>query len=383
MSPGPPGMVFLLRCLDYGGAERQAVNLARGLKERGWPVTVLVFYAGGPLQPSLEEAGVPVIGLDKRGRWDLAGFAGKLLAHLRRLRPRLLHTYLDVPNVLGAMIKPLLPGLKLVWGVRASNMDLARYDRLSRLAFSLARRLSPAADLIIANSRAGRDYHLGRGYRPGRFLVIPNGVDTGRFRPRPRAGAALRRQWGVATGQRLLGLVGRLDPMKDHATFLRAAARLREDFPDLGLVCVGPAPAPRLRPLQELAGRLGLREHLTWAGAQRDMSAVYSALDLLVSSSAFGEGFSNAVSEAMACATPAVVTRVGDSAAIVGQPALAAPPGHWRALARRCRTVLELPPHQYRRLCQMMRRRILENYTCRHLLERTEGVLVQLLEAGS
>ncbi len=383
MNPGPGGMVILLRCLDYGGAERQAVNLARGLKQRGWPVTVMVFYPGGPLQALLEEAGVAVIGLDKRGRWDLAGFLGSLLGQLRRLRPRLLHSFLDVPNALGALIKPLVPGLKLVWGVRASNMDLARYDRLSHLAFHLARRLSPAADLVIANSRAGRDYHLARGYRPQRFLVIPNGVDSDRFRPRPRAGAALRRRWGVAPAQRLLGLVGRLDPMKDHPTFLRTAAELKKRYPHLRLVCVGPAPARGLRPLQRLAADLGLEPHLTWAGAQSDMPAVYSALDLLVSSSAFGEGFSNAVSEAMACATPAVVTKVGDSASIVGLPALAAPPGHWRALARCCRTVLELPPPQYQRLCLMMRRRILHHFTKRHLIERTQAVLAPLLEAGA
>ena len=374
------GIVLLLRCLDYGGAERQAVNLALGLQERGWPVAVLVFYAGGPLQAPLERGGVPVYGLDKRGRWDLGGFMLNLLRRLRRLRPRVLHTYLDVPNALGAAIKPLLPGIKLVWGVRASNMDLARYDRLSRLAFTLARRLSPAADLIIANSRAGRDYHLARGYRPGRFLVIPNGVDTSRFRPRPRAGRDLRRQWGVEPKQRLLGLVGRLDPMKDHVTFLRAAAELARHHHDLHLVCVGPAPPERLRPLQELARELGLAERLTWAGPRDDMPAVYSALDLLVSSSAFGEGFSNAVSEAMACATPAVVTDVGDSALIVGHPALVAPPGRWRALARRCRTVLELSSSEYRRLCFHMRKHILENFTTQHLLERSHQALTQLLE---
>ena len=67
-------IVFLARSLDFGGAERQLVLLARGLHERGHRVEVVVFYAGGELEGELGRVGVPVHDLRKRGRWDLFGF---------------------------------------------------------------------------------------------------------------------------------------------------------------------------------------------------------------------------------------------------------------------------------------------------------------------
>ena len=67
-------VLFLVRTLAFGGAERQLVALARGLHERGHHVRIMVFYPGGPLEPEARAAGIPIISVDKRGRWDLLGF---------------------------------------------------------------------------------------------------------------------------------------------------------------------------------------------------------------------------------------------------------------------------------------------------------------------
>lgn len=381
MTP-PPSTVIFLRCLEYGGAERQAVNLALGLRRRGWPAAVLVFYPGGPLQAELEQAGAPVLSPDKQGRWDLFSFLPRLAALLRSRRPQVLYSFLDAPNLLAAALKPLLPGTKLVWGLRASNMDLSRYDRFSRFVFGLARRLAGVPDLIIANSQAGRDFHIGRGYPSEKLAVEPNGVDVQRFRPDPAAGAELRRAWGVERSQRLIGLAGRLDPMKDHETFLRAAAGAVRERRDLRFVCLGGGPEQELRRLQAMARDLGLGRRVVWAGAWADMPAAYNALDLLASTSAFGEGFSNAVSEAMACGVPCVVSRVGDSALIVNDPDLVVPPGDWREAARRWLAVLDLPAEDYERMCVRMRKRVMENYSAERMVERTARRLAALAAPG-
>ena len=72
-------VVFLIRALNFGGAERQLVALARGLQRRGHEVAVAVFYSGGALESELKEAGIPIRSLEKRGRWDVFGFAARLL----------------------------------------------------------------------------------------------------------------------------------------------------------------------------------------------------------------------------------------------------------------------------------------------------------------
>ena len=128
-------IVFITRCLEYGGAERQLVLLAKGLLDRGHQPVVVVFYPGGPLQNKLVEAGVPVRPLDKSGRWDVLPFLARLIRVLRRERPDVIHGYLFAENLLAVLLKPFLPPTKIVWGVRNSGWDLSCYDWLFRLCF--------------------------------------------------------------------------------------------------------------------------------------------------------------------------------------------------------------------------------------------------------
>ena len=155
-----PAITFLVRSLDLGGAERQLVELATGLHRSGWRVEVLTFYPNGPLEPDLRTAGVPIVTLNKRGRWDVICF-WRLARHLRRHVPDIAHGYLSVPNMLLVLLKSR-SRTRVVWGVRASNMDLSHYDWLSRIEFFAAATLSRFADLVICNSHAGRAYHVAR-----------------------------------------------------------------------------------------------------------------------------------------------------------------------------------------------------------------------------
>jgi len=104
-------------------------------------------------------------------------------------------------------------------------------------------------------------------------------------------------------GESLIGLVARLDPMKDHPTFLRAAALLSQQLADLRFACVGDGPEPYKLKMHELAHELGLESVLLWAGPRDDMPAVYNALDVLTLSS-LTEGFPNVVAEGMASGRP-------------------------------------------------------------------------------
>lgn len=175
-------VVLLIRSLDVGGAERQLVVLAQGLKGRGTDVRVLTFYPGGRLCGELEAAGVPVSHLRKRGRWDVVGFVWRLVRWLRRARPQVLYAFLPAANILAACVRFFLPGTRIIWGLRASNMEFDRYDGLSRVIARLEAKLSFLPDAIIVNSEAGRAHHLQRGYPADRMHVIENGIDTERFR---------------------------------------------------------------------------------------------------------------------------------------------------------------------------------------------------------
>ncbi len=362
-------LLILARSLEAGGAERQIVLLARGLAERGLDVTLALFYAGGTMQTELVGSGVAVVDLAKGGRWSNLAFLVRLVRLLRRKRPDALYSFLPVANLVAAVACLTVPGCRLVFGVRASDMDLSRYDRLSALSYRLEGVAARRADLAIANSEAGRVAALARGFPASRLVVVPNGVDTERFHPDHPAGEALRLAWGIPAEAPLIGLVGRLDPMKGHAVFLAAVALMAARRPDLRFVCVGDGPEAMANDLRDQAERLGLSGRLTWHRAVPRPEEVYAMLDLLVSASLYGEGFSNVVGEAMACGVPVVATAVGDSAQVVGEAGTIVPPGDAEALAEACLARFDTPP------ATAPRDRIEARFGVAAMVERTEALL--------
>ena len=374
MRQHPEAILFLARSLGQGGAERQLVTLARGLAARGHEVSVAVLYGGGFYESELRETNIRLISLNKRNRWDVLPFLHRLVTLLRKEHPSVLHGYLGIPNILIAMLKPLLPGTRIVWGVRASNMDLSRYDWLSRLVYWLECRLSRLADLIIANSNAGKAYAIAHGFPKQRIVVIPNGIDTQRFQFEKQGRVRVRAEWCVREDEFLVGLVARIDPMKDHAMFLLAACQLAAQHPSLRFVCVGKGAPEYSASLEQEAVSLGLGERLVWAGARDDMPAVFSALDIATSTS-ISEGFPNSIAEAMACGVPCVVTDVGDSALIVGEHGGVVAPSDHHAMVMEIDRLLALTEEERRRLGQSCRARIETKCSVESMVQRTEQAL--------
>lgn len=362
-------VMFLTRSLHLGGAERQLSLLARCLHARGHEVVIATFYDGGPLERDLVNAGVAVRPLNKRGRWDVLGFASSLIATVRQEAPDVIHGYLSVPNLLTLLLKPLFPKVRIVWGVRASYLD--RPDWLAHVVYRLECLTSGAADIIIVNSHAGKDYALSNGFAPERLRVIPNGIDTARFKPNEEGGKALRRLWNVGEQETLIGLVGRIDPMKDHPTFLKAAALFARSQPTARFVCVGHGPEALVTELKQLALDLGVSERIIWAGGHEDMAAVYSSLNLAVSAS-YGEGFPNVIGEAMACGVPCVVTNVGDSADIIGDLGFVVPARDPDSMAAQWKACLERYDASWP---ARLRARITNCFSVDRLVEETEMLL--------
>ena len=343
----------------------------------------MVFYSNGALEADLRGSGVTIRVLDKRGRWDLVRFAFHLARVLRQEQPRVLLCYSGVPNVFAVMLKPFVPGVKIVWGVRASNMHLHRYGWLPLIVSRLASALSRYADLVIANSFAGLAHAVSTGYPRRKIVVIPNGIDINRFVPSAESRARVRQQWGVSAGEKLIGLVGRLDPMKDHQTFLEAASMLARERGDVRFVCVGDGPAVYRQELQGVATRFGLDGRLLWMPGQAHMTDVYNGLDVLCSSSSYGEGFPNVLGEAMACGVPCVVTAVGDSARILGQSRFTVQAGDARALAERLNVLLNSSPDEIAQLAAAGRQRIVGEFSIAQLVRATEHALGSLLSGSA
>lgn len=371
---------FLMRQLNVGGAQRQLIELVKGLDKSTYNVTVVTFYSGGQLSPEMAAVtDVRLLSMNKGGRWDVIPFFARLVTVIRALQPDVLHGYLGVSNLLCVAMKPFLKGTRLVWGVRASYKDLRRYDWLTRLTFALERLLSRFPDLIIANSEAGKEFYVSQGFPARKTIVVPNGIDTERYHPDPEARNKLRAEWAISGSELVIGLVGRLDPRKDHPAFLRAAAMLSHERANVRFVCVGDGPAVYKEELRALGDSQGLKDRLLWAGARSDMASVYNALDMLTSSSSFGEGFPNVVGEAMACGVPCVVTDVGDSRHVVGDAGIVVMPGDPAQLVEAWKALLDLPQSQRATLSEKARARIVDEFGRDLLVRRTAEALGRLL----
>jgi glycosyltransferase involved in cell wall biosynthesis len=366
-------LVFLTRSLDQGGTERQLATLIPRLNKDRFDVTVMTLYAGGRFEATLIENNIQVINLNKRGRWDLL-VLWRLVAELRKIRPAILHSYLVEPNLIAVLSKPLMKGARIVWGLRASDVDLSKYDRFTRMNFRLQTLFSRFADLAIFNSSAGRDYHLGLGFKTRKTIVIHPGVDLAEFKPDRASRAVVRQQWAKNEKTILIGLIGRLDPIKDHATFLRSAALLARERSECAFVCVGDGASEYADGLRRLGDELGLSDRLIWAGSRADMPAVYNALDVVCCSS-LSEGLPNVVAEAMACDVPCVVTNVGDAAMLVGDTGIVVTANDSQALTdglKRCIDNLQRVGRP------SPRERIMNGFDAGRLCERTEAELLAL-----
>ena len=366
-------ILFLARQLNIGGAERQLVIVANELASRGHEVVIASFYPGGVLSKQLDSRRVRLISLEKRSRWDLLSLYVRVLRVIGQERPDVLHGWMHTQNVIATMFRIFHPKVKLFWCVRSANLDMV-LDRVETIMVWLQTRLSIFADCIVVNSVAGLEYAVSEGIAREKMVFIPNGIDTNVFYPAETEGQRVRAEWGIGEGEKVIGKVARFDPIKNHPLFLKAAARIAAERPDVRFVCVGHGDASYLKQLQDLTRSLGIQDKVLWVNARPDVRAVYNALDIFCSTST-SEGFPNVIGEAMACARHCVVTDVGDSKLVVGRTGISIPSDDVEALVAALRETLDSNALNLR-----ARQRILENFTVAHLGDKTERVLIQSLE---
>jgi glycosyltransferase involved in cell wall biosynthesis len=373
-------LFILIRSLELGGAERQLVMILRGLDKTRFDVTVATLYDGGAFRPEIEAiAGVRLLSLGKRSRWDVMPVLRRLWKAVRDSRPDILFGDMSPGNELCLLLGKVL-GTRVVWCVQSSYVDFSLYDWLPRFFFRLSAMLSRGPDLIIANSEAGRRFHVARGFRAERMIVIWNGIDTAMFRRDPEAGARLRAEWGIEKGTRLIGLAARLDPMKDHPTFLGAASILAARCANVRFVCVGGGAGDYAAALRARASASGLR--VVWAGPRMDMPAVFSAFDLACCSSA-GEGFPNVIAEAMSCGVPCVTTDAGDLPILVGDTGVVVSRGDPSALAAGVADMLARLDTDEERCRAIARERVISEFGTDKLSARMSAAILGLLDGVS
>jgi glycosyltransferase involved in cell wall biosynthesis len=377
----PIRVLYLIRSLGAGGAERQLVTLVGRLDRRRFAPAVALFYDEGELREDLARAGdVPVFNLAKRGRWDLPGFMRRVREAIGRFEPHVLHCYLTEANVFGRLAAWGGRAPRLVFGVRSSKMANPDGDLAVMVSQRLGRGLAGMADLVIYNSQTARDEAGGGWWPVRRGMVIPNGIDTDRYRPDDEGRRRVRAELGLNDTDLVIGQVARFNPKKDWPNFFRAAGRLAAVRPEVRFVGIGSGIDLENDEVRSLVQAAGLGDRVRLLGRRLDVERLMPALDLITLSSAYGEGFPNVVGEAMACGLPGVVTAVGDAPRIVGELGLVVPPRSSADLAAAWQALIGQPAHVRRKIGLAGRGRIRDRFSVADMVRRTEAAYVGLVD---
>jgi glycosyltransferase involved in cell wall biosynthesis len=371
--------MHIITGLDMGGAEMMLLKLLSASREY-WQSIVVSLKDEGIIGPAITELGVPVECLRLRSYSSNPARFVSLLRLTRKFRPQVIQGWMPHGNLAASLTQfASRIGAPVIWNIRMS-LDAVEGEKLTTLGLiRLGALLSRHPAAIIYNSMTGAKQHEKCGYRSAQSAVISNGFDCDVFRPDEGAHSRICEQLGLESSAILIGLVARLHPMKDHFGFLQAASLVSAVHPQARFLLIGKGLAESEPTLAKLIGQLNLAGRVLLLGERTDASKLTAGLDIACSSSAWGEGFSNAIGEAMACGVPSVVTDVGDSAYLVGDTGGTVPPRNPDALAQAIGKLIEAGPAKRKGLGMAARRRIESEFSLSRIARRYENLYRECL----
>jgi glycosyltransferase involved in cell wall biosynthesis len=363
-------LAYIIKEMVMGGSQTHLRQVLRLLDRDLFEPVLFCLTGKGALLDDVRALDVPVIVPAGNASFKGASLPLRIAAtarELRRLDIDIVHNYLLRANLVGSVAARLAR----VPVVLCSKRGCHERRGFELISAKIGNRL---ADRVMVNADAVRDFvHDNEGCPRDKMFVIPSGVDTERFRPRPEARAEARRRLALPLAAPVVGTVGRLEARKGTAVLLEAAARaLKKGLSELRVVVVGDGP---LRDeLPALAARLGIAERVHMLGDRSDIPEILVALDAFVLPSRT-EGMSNALLEAMATALPVVATAVGGNPEVVSAETtgVLVPPDDAMTMAD-AMTRLIASPTLAAELGAAARRAVEERYGARAMVRRLEDI---------
>lgn len=372
-------ILHIITGLSTGGAEIMLLNLLAATRPNQSQLVVSL-KDEGTIGPRIRELGVPVYAL-RLQKWAPNPFGTlPMISLARRFKPQIIQGWMYHGNLMASLAAIWMGRpTPVLWGVQQSIVKAGSFGPTTAVVIRFGAWLSKHPSTIIYASKTGAKQHEDQGFHPRNQVVIPNAIDCEAFQPDKTNARQIREELGFDSDTVLIGQVARFHPMKDHAGFLRAAGAVSRRYPQARFVLIGTnvtIEQPMLRRLveeQRLQGRVAL------LGERSDMPRLTAGLDIACSPSAWGEAFSLAIGEAMACGIPCVVTDVGDSAYIVADTGLSVPPSDPRALAEAIARLIDGGATHRQQLGMAARKRIENKFSLPEVARRYQDLYRQHL----
>lgn len=332
-----------------------------------------------PFADEFRQEGIPVtcLGLNKNPT-SLPKALSTLRAALKEAEPDVIQGWMYHAN-LCVSVAPALTfrSVPTIWNIRSSLHDRRGDKVTTKLAVASNVKLSSSPSRIIYCTSVSADQHEAAGFDPSKRVVIGNGFDVAALQPSEELRYRRRREWQVADGASVVGIVGRYHEQKDFPNFIRAAGEVARSRDDVVFLMVGRNLTDENDELMRLIKEQGIEGRVRLLGERTDVPTILPAFDIYCSSSC-NEGFPNVVGEAMACGACPVVTDVGASREIVEGLGVIVPPGDSLALGRGLLEMLEKSKEERDRIAESCRERILERYALPSIVKRYENVYLDV-----
>ncbi|MDB6138288.1 MAG: hypothetical protein JWO94_1360, partial [Verrucomicrobiaceae bacterium] len=370
-------MLHFITGIGGGGAENFLRGLATTMDGSRWQ-TVIVVVRVHPHEDFVEELrarGCTVHDLNANALLNLGVWTATRRL-IQQERPDIVQTWMHHADFIGGIAAWSAGYRNVVWGVRA--MEMHRNPGDSRLKIGLFQRALGFCSKwmprkIITNSTGAIGVHAAMGYPRDKFVWVPNGVNAGRFSPRPEMGSETRKALNIPPEVPVVGFIGRFHPVKDLALFFDAAALVQARQPEVHLVLMGGTVDELYPAAREAFEKLPRREQVRFVPFGACTDRYYPAFSLF-SLCSESEAFPNVVLEAMACGVPCATTNAGDCAIMLENLGEVVPVRDRQAMAEAWRRMLGLSAAERAALEVKSHTRAAQEYSLERAARRFEDV---------
>ncbi len=351
--------------MNMGGVEHLVYDMTHAFQKEGIKTSICCLDYLGCLGEGLEKEGIDVFVMDRKPGVNI-DLCFKIAHLIKRLKVDIVHTHQYTPYFYGATAAILARRPKIIFSEHGRHQP--DKVRPKRVVYNWTV-LLPFTDAITADShflkRSLQQYEK----IPGGFIkVIPNGIKLDKFAHFEDINREeKRRKLGINPDEFALGIVSRLDPVKDHITLLHSFKLVLKQFPKTKLFIAGTG--PMFEPLKDLIKKMGLEERAILLGFYEDLLGLLRSLDIFVLSS-ITESAPLVVLEAMAAGLPVVATNVGGTGEMLlhNQTGMLVPPQKPQAMAK---AILELlkDPQRAKAMGKKGQGRVYKYYSFKGMIE--------------
>lgn len=362
---------FPITDLSRDGAQRQLFELVKGMDKKKFQPYILTLRSEGSMESDFQQVpGLEILPMKKKGKYDLLCLF-RIFNKMRQLKPEVVQPFLTPATFFG-----LLPS---IWS-HVPIIVVTERNASGRTDRSLGFRLyawtedffSRFADWAIPNSEAGRISLIQRGISSKRIRVIFNGLNFQRLETAEEKIQPIRLKYHLLPENKVVGMMARFFPIKNHAAFFKMAALVSQALPNTRFALLGDGPLRN--EMVDLSSQLGLDQKTIFFGEQKDVGAYLSLFDITVMTSD-AEGCSNSILESMAMGKPVVATDVGGNREVIspGETGFLVPPGDSQAMAEKVIQLLR-KPDQARLIGQKAREFAITKFSVSRMITEYESL---------